>query len=186
MTLPFSSWAMRALSFGEKVKALHFQHASCGAGAIYTLSRSRHYNLLYHVLDFAPMSKCRELFIVVLLLLSLPVQAYAAVSMKCVAALTEAQVASATAEPVEEDMPEHHDDMRNMSVAAEEHHHGQSHHAHSCSTCASCCFGAGLPTILDLGVPVDDSVVATRIPSSARAASFLTDGIERPPRDFLV
>lgn len=132
------------------------------------------------------MSKCRKLFIVVLLLLSLPVQAYAAVSMKCVAALTEAQDASATAQFVEVAMPEHHHDMRNMQVAADEHNHGQGHHAHLCSTCASCCVGAGLPVIPGVSVPMGDTVAAIRIPPSARAVSFLTGGIERPPRAFLV
>ncbi|WP_374121806.1 hypothetical protein [Paraburkholderia phenoliruptrix] len=134
----------------------------------------------------------RKLFIVFLLALSLPVQSFAAVAMKCAAG------------PARESEPAHQHVVQPEQVAlhadlhrhaaprvdhlqADGHQHGGAHaHAHACSTCASCCFGAAM-----LSVPALPS--STRIvdsfepaPHSTPAASFLTGGIERPPRSIPV
>ncbi|MHB9837978.1 hypothetical protein Q8F57_024395 [Paraburkholderia terrae] len=66
------------------------------------------------------------------------------------------------------------------------HHDGDSHHAHSCATCASCCFGVGLPVVPTVAIPAVIAHLAVPLPPSADVASFLTSGIERPPRAFLV
>jgi hypothetical protein len=133
------------------------------------------------------MAYWRKLFIVFLLALSLPVQSFAAVSMKCVAAHAEAQETA-----LQEAIPaasERLPDMHVMALADNDRHdhpYGSLHHAHSCSTCASCCSGTGLPAAPAVTVPLDATRVVTLIPPSAGVASFLTDGIERPPRRLLV
>lgn len=137
------------------------------------------------VLDSAPMSYWRKLIIVVLLALSLPVQSFAAVSMKCVPA--RANAGEAPPLHAMHDMSGHHHDMLEVALA-DDHHphdHGGSHHAHPCSTCASCC-GAALPAVSVVVATSDVTRVVTRIPPSAGVVSFLTDGIERPPRSPLV
>lgn len=140
------------------------------------------------MIDSAPMSYWRRLFLVVLLILSLPVQSYAAASMKCTAELSDASAHAAAAMYAEHDAPEHHHDMAMMTAALGEPHHegGHAAHPHACSTCASCCFGAALPAGSVVAVPMVNSLVAIRIPPSAGVVSFLTGGIERPPRHFLV
>jgi len=133
------------------------------------------------------MSYWRKLFIVVLLALSLPVQSFAAISMKCVA--SHAKARETPIGHAEQRMSEHHHDMHGTAIAADDHHthhHGGGHHAHSCSTCAACCFGTGLPAVPAVVVSSGATRVTTSIPPSAGVVSFLTDGIERPPRHTLV
>ncbi|HHX4058134.1 TPA: hypothetical protein ACU967_005953 [Burkholderia contaminans] len=132
------------------------------------------------------MSYWRKLFIVVLLALSLPVQSFAAISMKCIAAHTEAGEASAQHMELAE--PAHHHEMHGVALADDpQHDHlGKIHHAHSCSTCASCCFGTGLLAAPSVAAPTDATRIAVSSPPPAAAVSFLTSGIERPPRHLLV
>jgi hypothetical protein len=132
------------------------------------------------------MSYWRKLLIVVLLALSLPVQSFAAVSMKCVP--TRADSGEPPARHVVHDMTTGHHELHGMALAdaGHPHDHGGVHHAHSCSTCASCCFGAALPAVAVIPAALDTTHVITRIPPSAAVASFLTGGIERPPRSPLV
>jgi hypothetical protein len=126
------------------------------------------------------MSYWRKLFLVVLLALSLPVQSFAAVSMKCVPSHFGAQEVFAQ-----------HTDLPNVP-----HLHGvtraggadlgDANHAQSCSACASCCFGVAFPVVP--AVPSFAGAVHFAVPfsPSAGVALFLTDGIERPPRISLV
>jgi hypothetical protein len=134
------------------------------------------------------MSYWRKLFVVVLLILSLPVQSFAAVSMKCGSSHFGNEVASAHHEDADESLPHHH--THEVAVAGSDHdsqpHGGDLHHAHSCSTCASCCFGGALPGAPTVATSVDAVHFALPIPRSDRIASFLTGGIERPPRISLV
>ncbi|AQQ48154.1 hypothetical protein A8F72_08665 [Burkholderia cenocepacia] len=133
------------------------------------------------------MSYWRKLFIVVLLALSLPVQSFAAISMKCAAAHAEA--GEGATPHAEQATPAHHHEMHGVALADDDHpphRHGSGRHAHSCSTCASCCFGTGLPAVPAIAVSTDATRVAIPLPSSAGVVSFLTDGIERPPRYLLV
>ncbi|SEJ84361.1 hypothetical protein [Paraburkholderia diazotrophica] len=136
------------------------------------------------------MSYWRKLFIVVLLALSLPVQSFAAVSMKCGLGHSG------------EGMPSHHhlvqvgldDSDHNVHTAAslehthpEGHHHGDAHHhAHSCSTCASCCFGVAMLSVPLIPASTEAVHFHTPSPLATPVASFLTGGIERPPRLILV
>ncbi|RQR52019.1 hypothetical protein DIE19_28780 [Burkholderia sp. Bp9126] len=135
------------------------------------------------------MSYWRKLFLVVLLALSLPVQAFAAISMQCAARTEAGERVGARARPA---ASAHHLDMHRMTLGNDERHphHGEdahrAHHTPTCSTCASCCIGAGLPAVPVVGVPADAMRVAIPVPPCAGAVPFLTDGIERPPRYFLV
>ncbi|KVE31202.1 hypothetical protein WS68_16855 [Burkholderia sp. TSV86] len=133
------------------------------------------------------MSYWRKFFIVVLLALSLPVQSFAAVSMKCVT--SHAEAGETPIVHAEQRMSEHHHDMRATALAADDHHtrhHGGGHHAHSCATCEACCFGTGLPAVPAVVISSDATRVVTSIPPCAGVVSFLTDGIERPPRYALI
>lgn len=114
------------------------------------------------MLDSAPMSYWRKLFVIVLLVLSLPVQTLAAVSMNC--------------DPAPADDGHRHDGRGGA-------HHD---HAHACPTCLSCCVGAGLPAASVAAASFDAARPRLFLPRDTRAVSFLTGGIERPPRTSLV
>ncbi|HGO6129135.1 MULTISPECIES: hypothetical protein [Burkholderia cepacia complex] len=133
------------------------------------------------------MSYWRKLFIVVLLALSLPVQLFAAIPMKCVASYADAGETPGV--HAEQPMRERYHDIHRSALAADDHHthhHGGSNQAHSCSTCAACCVGTGLPAAPAVVVSSDAISITASIPPSAGVVSFLTDGIERPPRYTLV
>lgn len=138
------------------------------------------------MLDFIPMSYWRKLIIVVLLALSLPVQSLAAISMQCAPA--ELDGAGAPLGHTEHGMTDHLHEMSGLAFADDggRRHHGNSHQAHPCSTCASCCVGTALPAAPTVAASPDATRIIARIPPSARAVSFLTDGIERPPRYTLL
>ncbi|WP_254366813.1 hypothetical protein [Paraburkholderia sp. NMBU_R16] len=130
------------------------------------------------------MSYWRKLFIVILLTLSLPLQSFAAVSMKCVTAQAEA-----ASKHVEEATSAYQPGAHDMTVAGDDHRHqhrDNAHHAHSCSACASCCFGTGIPAVPVVSVSLNATRIAAPFPQSVGVVSFLTDGIERPPRFPLV
>ncbi|WP_408491681.1 DUF2946 family protein [Paraburkholderia sediminicola] len=134
------------------------------------------------------MSYWRKLFVIVLLALSLPVQSFAAVSMKCGSSRFGSNVASAQHADLGGSTHRHH--VHDVAMADGDHHShqhgGDAHHAHACSTCASCCFGGALPAVPTVATSADVVHFAVPFPSSDRVASFLTDGIERPPRSSLV
>ncbi|WP_333991560.1 hypothetical protein [Burkholderia cepacia] len=118
------------------------------------------------------MSYWRKFLVVVLLALSLPIQSFATVSMQCErAAVAPMEAASHT-----------------MPAAQDGHHDADSHarHAPACSACVSCCVGAGMS-----GAPAVPAAAGVRAaivspPPAAGVVSFLTGGIDRPPRRLLV
>ncbi|MFL9937178.1 hypothetical protein P0D88_51645 [Paraburkholderia sp. RL18-103-BIB-C] len=128
------------------------------------------------------MSYWRKLFVIVLLALSLPVQSFAAVSMKCDSSYIGSDGAFAQHAEVDESAHRH---MHGVAMADGLHHLGhddRAHHVHSCSTCESCCSGATLPAVPTVVSAAYAIQLVVPFPSSVRVASFLTDGIERPPR----
>ncbi|SOE98178.1 hypothetical protein SAMN05446635_6144 [Burkholderia sp. OK233] len=149
---------------------------------------------LNSVLDSVPMSYWRKLFLVVLLALSLPVQSFAAVSMKCKSSHFPREGTSMLHENAGEATHQHDHaammaDSANDIASAHSQNHSQAggaHHPHACSTCASCCFGGGLPAAPVAAISADAVHFAVALAPSVRVASFLTDGIERPPRISLV
>ncbi|WP_116149156.1 hypothetical protein [Paraburkholderia sp. BL27I4N3] len=149
------------------------------------------------MLDSVPMSYWLKLFIVVLLVLSLPVQSFAAVSMKCGSSHSVGDAAPAR-QAATDAMTHHHDhaamlaeqaDHADNNAGAHLQHHspaGGEHHAHACSTCASCCFGGALPVTPLASLSANAAHFAVPLPPAVRVASFLTGGVERPPRISLV
>ncbi|RZF27961.1 hypothetical protein EVC45_19605 [Paraburkholderia sp. UYCP14C] len=130
------------------------------------------------------MSYWRKFFLVVLLALSLPVQSFAAVSMIC-----------AASEAVDDEATAHHallDDSADghALVANDDDHHGHdhtgAHHVHACLTCASCCVSAALPVVPAVFASADLAHFPVPLPPAVAVVSFLTGGIERPPRLTLV
>ncbi|PMS12065.1 hypothetical protein FNF07_10635 [Trinickia caryophylli] len=132
------------------------------------------------------MSYWRKLFIVVLLALSLPAQSSTAAPMKCITA--QADAGEAATAHVEHDRSEHHLRIYDPALAVDAPRqtdcHG--HHAHSCSACSACCLGTALPVGAIIVVSSDATHVATSAQPCAGVVSFLTGGIERPPRSTLV
>lgn len=128
------------------------------------------------------MKHWRKFFIVVLLALSLPAQSFASVSMKC--AIADADAAQAPLEYAGHDP--FADELATYGALAQAGDHDrrpcESCHAHSCATCASCCIAAALPVDPILAIASDATRVVTHLPPSAGAVSFLTGGIEHPPR----
>ncbi|CAN0627108.1 protein of unknown function [Burkholderia multivorans] len=159
-----------------------------GRGGLRMPSRCRHYNARHVMLDFCPMSYWRKLFLVLFLALSLPVQSFAAVAMQCAVAHADEDVEFATdaGQPVAEHRHETADAHATTDHGGHRHSPGNTHHAHACSTCVSCCVGAGLPTVPSVTRSLDSAITAVFPTPSTAAASFLTAGIERPPRTLLV
>lgn len=153
-----------------------------GRDASNVLHSTQSYRAERLVLDPTTMSYWRKLIIVVLLALSLPVQSFAAISMKCACGHSDGR--GGRARHAEVDVSEHHREMHGVVLADDvhRHDHGVNHHAHSGSTCSCCFFGTALPTVPAGAVSSDATCVITRISPSAFAVSFLTGGIERPPR----
>lgn len=139
--------------------------------------------VLNRLLDSVTMSYWRKLFVIVLLLLSLPVQLFTAISMQCGSPHAAGHVASVQRADMV-GVGQVHPQLRTASVSdiAPEHHQGDVRCPDACSTCVSCCPGAGAP----LSAPVHESVDTIRAsaprPAPAEPIRFLTDGIERPPR----
>ncbi|USX07348.1 hypothetical protein NHH62_32625 [Paraburkholderia fungorum] len=127
------------------------------------------------------MSYWRKLFVIVLLILSLPVQSFAAISMKCESSHFGSDGASVQHADADEATHSHH---AHGVMMADGDHHGH-HHAHSCATCASCCFGVALSAIPTVATPAGMAHFAVPLPPSVNVASFLTSGIERPPKASL-
>jgi hypothetical protein len=66
-------------------------------------------------------------------------------------------------------------------------HAGTSTSHHSCSpVCGACCIGAALPSSVAVIGTAEQVRIAKLRPQSALPPSFLTGGIERPPRFVLL
>ncbi|MGF6651852.1 hypothetical protein OKW34_002414 [Paraburkholderia youngii] len=150
----------------------------------YAMTPSHGYRGREPVLDSRVMSYWRKFILVVLLALSLPVQSFAAVSMIC-----------AASETVDDEATTHHVHLANpvdghALVSDVDGHHGHDHsgvhHPHGCLTCASCCVAAAIPVVPAVSASADLLNFPVPLPPAARVASFLTGGIERPPRLILV
>ncbi|WP_175884003.1 hypothetical protein [Burkholderia sp. BCC0044] len=114
------------------------------------------------------MSYWRTFLVVVLLALSLPIQSFAAVSMQCAGVAVQ-----------------HEDNAPHTMPAAQDGHqdHGDhARHASSCAACVSCCFGTGMAGAPTVPAAASARVTTVAPPRSAGGVSFLTGGIDRPPR----
>ncbi|KVT04356.1 hypothetical protein WT24_25385 [Burkholderia sp. MSMB1078WGS] len=114
------------------------------------------------------MSYWRTFLVVVLLALSLPIQSFAAVSMPCSGAAARHGDNASYAMPAAQDGHRDRDD--------------HARHAPSCAACVSCCFGTSMSGALAVPAPASVGVTIVAPPPSAGGVSFLTGGIDRPPR----
>jgi hypothetical protein len=134
------------------------------------------------------MSYWRKYILVVLLMLSLPVQSFAAVSMNCNSwqAGHDGAYARDVDGPMFTDIAYAHGMQTAAQMHHAHHHDGDVQHLCAYGVCAaSCCVGAALPTSLASTDFVDIARFAIPFTPSTSGASFLTGGIERPPRLFL-
>ncbi|WP_256991424.1 DUF2946 family protein [Burkholderia sp. AU6039] len=136
--------------------------------------------------DFASMSYWRKFLVVVLLALSLPIQSFAAVSMACagaVVAMPHAGDGASTDDAVApRAMPSAHGGQHE-----DEHAHGDhARHAQPCSACGSCCLGAGMADLPAMSVASGIGIARVSFAPTPVVVSFLTGGIDRPPRGHLV
>jgi hypothetical protein len=133
------------------------------------------------------MSYWRKFFLVVLLVLSLPVQSFAAVAMNCESWQfgSDGPSVHGNGAAAQADMGHMHA-MLSADSMLDHHHPSDLHHTHSCAVCAACCVGAALPASVSAAVSVGIISFAIPFPLSTGSASFLTGGIERPPRPALV
>jgi hypothetical protein len=138
------------------------------------------------VLDFGTMSYWRKLFLVVLLALSLPAQSFAAASMNCEPSHFGGDGASAQHAALDESTHLHMHGAMMADGLHHSHHQGDAHPAHTCPACAACCFGMALPVVPTVAAAPGAVHLSVPLPPVVRVASFLTDGVERPPRTSLV
>lgn len=140
-----------------------------------------------------------KLIVFWLLLITLPLQGFAAVSRGCVHAHIQGALAPAQTPSFHEEGKLDKEEFDGVQTAASERmeaeqptasnqqHHGASqYHKASCAACYACCFGTALPPVavkntLPEGLP---SYAAHFI--AQETAGFLTSGIERPPKISLV
>ncbi|WP_431261588.1 hypothetical protein [Burkholderia contaminans] len=121
-----------------------------------------------------------------LLALSLPIQSFAAVSMACagaVVAMPHAEDgASADDAVAPRAMPNAHGGQHKDEHAHDDH----ARHAQPCSACGSCCLGAGMADLPAMSVVSGIGIARVSFAPTPIVVSFLTGGIDRPPRRLLV
>ncbi len=128
------------------------------------------------------MSYWRKFILVVLLALCVPIQSFATGSMQCagtVAAVPHAEDrVSAAAPAASHAMQRTHGEPHQ--------HDGHARHATPCSACGSCCFGTGMAEVPAVSVTSDIGIAIVSFAPSTVVVSFLTGGIDRPPRRISV
>lgn len=145
------------------------------------------------------MNRVLKTFLLWLLVLSLPVQGYAAATTAvCGTMHGDASSKGASIAPhSHEGMPHshqahHHDSDEQGGVV--QHDADSSHasaaksnaHADKCSTCQSCCVGLGM---IAQGLAWHPPLDNTELPAASLIVSFtgfIPQGLERPPRTLLV
>ncbi|MBK1824845.1 MULTISPECIES: hypothetical protein [Burkholderia cepacia complex] len=117
------------------------------------------------------MSYWRTFLVVVLLALSLSIPSFAAVSMQCPGAAVPQEEKASHAMPAAQGGHHDHGDRGD-----------HARHASSCAACVSCCFGTGMSSVPAVPAAASVGVTIVAPPRSAGGVSFLTGGIDRPPR----
>jgi hypothetical protein len=139
------------------------------------------------------MRRTTRAFVVWLLALALPVQGLASATMLHCEQGHKNAAPHASHHPCESAAPAHHEDgvqvVASEAATAPIAAHGDASvdgvkaRAHKCSACAACDVGATLPSAaLTLPVPTAKAAAATL--SEVVHATFLTAGLERPPRSL--
>lgn len=133
------------------------------------------------------MSYWRKFFLVVLLALSLPIQSFATVSMACaggdvVVAMPHVEDGVSAVEAGPHAMPNTHGGQQKHRHEHDDH----ARHAQPCSACGSCCLGTGMADFPAVSAASNIGVVLVSFAPTPVVVSFLTGGIDRPPRRLLV
>ncbi|KUY59437.1 hypothetical protein [Burkholderia sp. RF2-non_BP3] len=120
------------------------------------------------------MSYWRKFILVVLLALCVPIQSFATVSTPCAGAAVPHAGGGVDAQAASHAMPGAHG----------ERHEDDDHarHATPCPACGSCCFGSGMAEAPAVSVTSDVGLAIVSSAPSTVVVSFLTGGIDRPPR----
>lgn len=113
-------------------------------------------------------------YLLILMMLALPVQAFASVALLACDMSIPASIAKVSATPMNHAMSGCHEDAaEKTSLPAGE---------HQCSHCAICCLAGAFP------IPVAHTVLVTPIPYTPHLqraepfSGFIPEGPERPPR----
>jgi hypothetical protein len=123
------------------------------------------------------MSRALRIALLWLVALALPVQGVAASTMMFCGPAHESSAAH--------DHASHHDHSAHDAASASDDGAAGEPDTMSCSVCASCCTAATLPSpIVAQGPPPGHAVYQAELGSAA--ATFLTSGLDRPPRLLLV
>ncbi|VWD38393.1 hypothetical protein BLA18112_06589 [Burkholderia lata] len=131
------------------------------------------------------MSYWRKFLLVVLLALSLPIQSFATVSMACAGgdvAMPHVEDGVSAVEAGPHAMP-------NTQGGQQKHRHehgDHARHAQPCSACGSCCLGTGMVDLPAMSAASNIGVALVSVAPTPVVVSFLTGGIDRPPRRLLV
>ncbi|WP_423369504.1 hypothetical protein [Burkholderia sp. LMG 32019] len=118
-----------------------------------------------------------------LLALSLPIQSFATVSRACavaVVAMPHMEDGASAVEAAPHAMPSAQGDPHQHA------HDDHARHAQPCSACGSCCLGTGMADLPAMSVTSGIGVAIVAFAPAPVVVSFLTGGIERPPRRLLV
>ncbi|WP_321850429.1 hypothetical protein [Burkholderia diffusa] len=120
------------------------------------------------------MSYWRKFILVVLLALCVPIQSFATVSTPCAGAAVPHAGPGVDAQAASHAMPGAHGERHQ--------HDDHARHATPCSACGSCCFGSGMAEVPAVSVTSDVGLAIVSSAQSTVVVSFLTGGIDRPPR----
>jgi len=132
------------------------------------------------------MSYWRKFVLVVLLALSLPIQSFATVSMACAGAVVAVPHEEGGARAVDS-AAQHAMPGANGGQHQHQHEHNDhARHAQPCSACGSCCLGTGMADLPAVSVASGIGIAIVSFAPTPVVVSFLTGGIDRPPRRFLV
>ncbi|WP_175965531.1 hypothetical protein [Burkholderia sp. BCC0322] len=130
------------------------------------------------------MSYWRKFFVVVLLALSLPIQSFATVSMACAGAGVAMPYAESGASAGDSAVPHA---MPGTQGGQHTHAHGDhAGHAQPCAACGSCCLGTSMADLPAMSVASGTGIAIVSFAPTPVVVSFLTGGIDRPPRRLLV
>ncbi|WP_175798462.1 hypothetical protein [Burkholderia ambifaria] len=121
------------------------------------------------------MSYWRKFILVVLLALSLPIQSFATVSMQCAGAV-------AAVPHAEHEASADHPAASLAMSSAQGGEHAHEGHARHASSCWACCFGTGMTDSPAVSAASGIGIAFVAFAPSPVVVSFLTGGIERPPR----
>lgn len=142
------------------------------------------------------MNRTLKIFLLWLLVAVLPVQGVAAATRACCAPIHQSSSSASDTQSHHHDASEghghhHHDGMQHDSndtashddsVAAGKSLDSNHDHKTSCSACAACCLFAVVPPTMPFSEPVYNNSESIAVLPEPLIASFISGGLERPPK----